>query len=201
MAAIVGRFRARAIGTALGMSRNNQLRIAIHLEIITPGPEEGTRVSYSGTFAQGKAFEIQVRNLRALGWAGTAVSELADLDENAVMDVLPTEVDIRCEADRYIDEETGEERENTKVSISSGGGFAFETPVDRNQAMQFDAMFSNSIAAMNVKPARTDGKDAASASRAPRPSPPAQARPSRYSPQPSSHPNAPGNDPEWMKAR
>jgi len=73
-----GTYPARATGDAKwGLSQNNNAQISV-LFRISKGPFEGAYAGWIGTFAEGKATEIAINALRAMGWKG--MDPTADLD-------------------------------------------------------------------------------------------------------------------------
>lgn len=74
-----GQYRARAVDCALGEASTGSEQVAVAFEIIEEGDGLGSRITWYGYFTE-KALEQTVRGLRAAGWKGTDVGELASFE-------------------------------------------------------------------------------------------------------------------------
>lgn len=118
-----GTYRGRAIAGSeqYGTTSNGNDQIVIDLELDT-----GERVSTFLVFSQ-KAAKYSMDRLRALGWTGTDLTNLAGIDTNEV------QVEVRYE------EYNGEEK--MKVEIRTGSGVVLKDKMDDNAKKAFGAKF------------------------------------------------------------
>lgn len=77
-----GTYRARAIEAQLGTTNTGKEQVAISFQLLTPG-FEGQHLPYYGFFTE-SALEVTVKALRACGWTGIDLSDLAGIETNEV---------------------------------------------------------------------------------------------------------------------
>lgn len=92
-----GQYRARAVDCGLGEASTGSEQVAVAFEIVEEGDGLGSRIiTWYGYFTE-KALEQTVRGLRAAGWKGTDISELASFETagltNEVVLVIEQESD------------------------------------------------------------------------------------------------------------
>ena len=117
-----GKYPARAIGAALGFTRNNSPQIAVELQI-TEGESAGQTITWFGYFTE-KTEERTLESLRTLGWQGD------DLDK---LDTVTGDCSI------VVEQETWEGKTSAKVQWINkvGGGLALSAPMDAGAARAF----------------------------------------------------------------
>lgn len=216
----LGRFTVRAVGSAIGVGN----KLALHVEILNEGEHEGRRVSFVGNLDHDVGFEVTIKALKAVGWEGDMISDFFDLDESKIIAIAPAEAEAQISERFYVDEK-GAEKSTLDVKIFPLGGsvFAFKETLDARQAAALGAQLKNRIRALGIpasKPVvdrRSDAQQAEAKANASAPAPrtggqyntprPQQtndqctrqeAAAGRAAPRQQPHPNAPGNDPDWM---
>lgn len=148
-----GRFRARAIEAALGESSNGNPQVAVCFEILDEA-FAGSTITWYGSFSKNKGkgkktpLERTIESLRACGWEGDDLSQLAT--------VKTSEVSITLEYDTF----DGEKR--LKVQwVNRPGGLALKTPMNETQAKAFAAKMKGEVIAASRSaggaPARNGG--------------------------------------------
>jgi hypothetical protein len=118
-----GRYKARGVEGALGMTGTGKEQIAVLLEIVE-GPHAGEQITWYGYFTE-KNVERTMESLRLLGWSTDDLSDLSGLDAN--------EVSIVIELD---DDQDGQPRARVKW-INGPGGLAMKEPMNEGAARAF----------------------------------------------------------------
>lgn len=119
-----GRYIARGCAAGLGYSSNQKPQVAVDLEI-TQGDHAGAHVTWYGFFTDA-THERTFKALRAMGWQGDDVSNLAGIDAN--------EVSITLKSEEY------EGKVSQKVAwINPLGGVVLKEPMTPEQAKAFGA--------------------------------------------------------------
>jgi hypothetical protein len=111
-----GRAKQRADGTwaQYGERENGNLELIVDVAIVFP---EGTLVRSIPHYINEKTYEFVIERLRAHGWKGDDISNLAGLGDN--------EVDVEVTVEEY------QGKTRNKYNILTGGGrFTVQTPVD-----------------------------------------------------------------------
>lgn len=167
-------YTARAIGCYFGRAGEHgdgNVQVFVPFRITFEDGDE--HITWAGTLADGKAFEIAIQALRALGWMGDDLSELDDLDEEGAARLLPNQVELACDMEEY----QGERRLKVKWVNAPGGGRMTKHALGGADLKTFAAQMRGAI------------RGAAGAQRpAQRP----QTRPAQRA-ESGRHPNAPGN--------
>lgn len=144
---LVGRYRSRAVDSALGETGTGSEQVAIAFEIIEDGPALGTQITWYGYFTE-KTFQTTMKALRAAGWKGTDFTEL-DSFENAG---LTNEVELVIEQEPTTDENGNPAGTRARVRwVNAPGSIAVKQRLDpikakslsdrlRGQALAFDQM-------------------------------------------------------------
>lgn len=103
---IKARYYAKAIGCYFGRAGadgTGNVQVFVPFEI-TEGEHIGERITWAGTFGDGKSRGFTLDGLKNLGWYGDDLSELEDLDEAGAAHLLPSIVELSCDVDTYNDE-------------------------------------------------------------------------------------------------
>lgn len=118
-----GIYKGRAIAGSeqYGETSNGHEQIVIDLDL-----ETGDRVSTFLVFSD-KSAKYSMDRLRALGWTGTDLTNLAGIDAN--------EVDVEVKYETY----QGEEK--MKVQIRTGSGVVLKDVMDANKKKAFGAKY------------------------------------------------------------
>lgn len=77
-----GTYRAQAIEAQLGFTNDGKEQVAVSFQLLTPGFEQD-RAAYYGYFTE-KGLPITIKALRACGWTGLDLSDLAGITANEV---------------------------------------------------------------------------------------------------------------------
>ena len=77
---IAGKYRARATDADLRVSKNGNEMVVVTFSI----PSEETSLTWFGTFSSTKGSNVALRALRAMGWAGDDITDLAGFTKNEV---------------------------------------------------------------------------------------------------------------------
>jgi hypothetical protein len=139
---IKARYTARARSAwlieAKDQGGNNQ--VAVTFEVVE-GDYAGEYITWTGTFAPGKATDITLKALQsAMGWAGDDISELADVAGSECEALLPNVVELACEMDTYNDET------RLKVRwVNAPGGARFGNPLAGDSLKRFAAQMRGTI--------------------------------------------------------
>jgi hypothetical protein len=171
---IKARYTAKAIQCwFIDVESSGNVQIAVQCEV-TDGEHAGERISWTGTFAPGKATEIAMKALKeSFGWPGDDLAELDKADEAACATLLPNQVELSCDMDEYNHEY------KLKVKwVNPVGGGRFGTPLAGDKLKAFAAKMRGTVRSYG-------GCQRTSTSR--QTSAPAQ-------PTQPKHPNAPGAD-------
>lgn len=120
-----GRYKARGVEAALGFTGTGKEQVAILLEI-TEGEHAGDRITWYGFFTE-KTTERTFESLRALGWSGDDLADLASTSANEVSIVVEHEED-----------NEGTPRARVRW-INGGGGIAMRDTMDAGAAKAFAA--------------------------------------------------------------
>lgn len=194
MALPIGRFTARAVGSSMGKDKGGP-KLAVYLEIQNEGEHESERVTFIGNLSNEIGFKIAIKALRAMGWEGDNVADFFDCDEGAIMPITPCAVTVECKERIYeaIDDKTGEMRPRTSIDVKvfplGGSTFEFRDKLDARSAATLGAQLKAKVEGLRVPASKPQAvTENASSASATKPQP--QAKP---------HPNAPGNDPDWMR--
>jgi len=103
---IKARYYAKAVGCYFGRAGSDgdgNVQVFIPFEIID-GEFHGERITYAGTFGEGKSTGFTLDALKNCGWYGDDLSELDELDQAAAERLLPSIVELSCDMDTYNDE-------------------------------------------------------------------------------------------------
>lgn len=139
-----GTYRARAIAGSeqYGTTSNGNDQIVVLLDL----PDIGEQVSTFLVFSE-KAAPYSIERLRALGWGGADLSDLAGLGE--------AEVEVSVAYETY----QGEEK--MKVQVLTGGGVTLKNKLDDRGKRAFAAKYADLAKATTPKgagaPAPTGG--------------------------------------------
>jgi hypothetical protein len=130
MARLEGNYRARGVAGSeqFGTTKNGADQVVIDLELLDVGQTVSTFLYFSE-----KAAPHSIKRLRALGWTGTDLSDLAGIDAQ--------EVEVR------VYWETFNEKESMKVEIVTGGTVVLSDQArhDERGKKQFAARFANLV--------------------------------------------------------
>lgn len=140
-------YLARAIGCSFGdVESSGNIQIAVQCEV-ADGEYAGERIAWLGTFAPGKATEIALRALKeSFGWKGDDISELADIDADGALQLLPDIVELVCDMEEY----QGEWRLKAKWANKPGGSrFSFKQPLSGDRLKAFAAQMRGTIHGMS----------------------------------------------------
>lgn len=137
-----GHYRARADAATLqfGRSANGNEQVALTFDI-TDRKAEGQRITWIGTFAEGKATEIAVAGLMAAGWTG----------ENLTAGDGLGAVECSLKVSHKQNEQTGKVFANVDFVNPAGGGFAFKTKLDQGGVMALESKLGGAVMAAREK--------------------------------------------------
>lgn len=179
-----GKYRARAVNSALGLSGNGSEQIGI-LWRVTEGTESDTCVQWRGYFTESTTART-IESLRYAGWTGNDLSAFIEADEIELQSLLPDEVEIVVEAKEGIDEfgkPNGKFYPEVRwVNRLGSGTVSMKNKMDSNSARAFAERMRGACCAIPVSAGAKQKKPAASsavrpaqqrppASRAPSPPP------------------------------
>jgi hypothetical protein len=172
------RYYARAIGCYFGRAGSDgtgNVQVFVPCEV-TDGEFTGERITWPGTFGEGKSTGFTIEALRNFGWQGEDLSELEDLGHEGAAQLLPDIVELSVDMETYLEEST------LKVKwVNKPGG----------ARMTRHALFGEDLKAFAAQMRGTlRGGARPAAPRTAQPQPPAR----RTQPTQSTHPNAPGAD-------
>ncbi len=85
-----GTYRAKAVSAALGNTSTGKEQLGIEFELMDVDGVAGPHITYYGYFTDA-ALEFTVKALRACGWKGTDLTDLAGLTDNEVSLVIAHE--------------------------------------------------------------------------------------------------------------
>ena len=83
-----GTYRAKAIEADLRVSKNGNEMVVVTFHV----PSESCNVTWYGTFASTKGSNVALRALKAMGWDGDDITDLAGCTRNEVDLVVEMEV-------------------------------------------------------------------------------------------------------------
>lgn len=139
-----GHYLARGVSAALGLSPNKGTeQVAVEFRILEPG-HEGQRITWFGYFTD-KTFDDTMKSLRACGWEGDSLDDLAGIDRNDVRLVLQAEFD-----------DKGQKQVKVRW-VNPAGGMALKAPMNAADAASFaQRMRAKVIAHRQANPAPPD---------------------------------------------
>lgn len=138
-----GTYRARATEAQLGETSKGAEQVAIGFQVLTPG-FESYRLAYYGTFGE-KALPITVKALRACGWQGIDLADLAGIDTN--------EVNLVVEHEEY---PVGSGSWTAKVKwVNDGNGGMLKNVLDPQAAKSFAQRMRGAIAGIDAGQPKT----------------------------------------------
>lgn len=134
MAKLEGTFKAYGVegSEQYGVTRGGTDQVVVDLKL-----ETGDVVSTFLYFSDAAA-PHSIKRLRALGWRGTDLSNLAGIGSE--------EVDVRVYWEEY------EGKENMKVEIVTGGTVVLKDPLDAKGKSQFAKRYANLAASVKAEP-------------------------------------------------
>ena len=137
-----GHYRARADAATLqfGRSQNGNEQVALTFDIIDK-KAEGQRITWIGTFVEGKATEIAVAGLMAAGWTG----------ENLTAGEGLGSVECSLKVSHKQNEQTGKVFANVDFVNPAGGGFAFKTKLDQGGIVNLESRLGGAVMAAREK--------------------------------------------------
>lgn len=103
---IKARYFAKAVGCYFGRAGTDgtgNVQVFVPFEI-TDGEYAGERITWAGTFGEGKSTGFTLDALRNLGWRGDDLCELEELDAESAGRLLPDVVELSCDMDSWNDE-------------------------------------------------------------------------------------------------
>lgn len=95
-----GTYRGKVIDGGLGEATTGNEQVALLCELGGDGPEKGVRLTYYGSFTE-KAVDHTIKALRAAGWSGTNLVEVADWKKSVP---VPPDVDFVIEQEPEVDQ-------------------------------------------------------------------------------------------------
>ena len=153
-----GTHQARANSWALGKASTGTVQVAVEF-----GLSDGRSITWFGPLTE-KALEHTVKGLRACGWEGADISELAvptcGLDKN--------EVELVVEVEEY----NGETRAKVRWVNAVGGGLRMAATLEGGELAAFAAKLKGRILGLDPSSA---ARRAAGPARPPEPPPPGDA--------------------------
>lgn len=168
---VKARYTARALGCYFGRAGADgagNAQVFVPFEILDQD-FAGERITWAGTFGEGKSTGFTLDALKHLGWLGDDLSELDDLDHEGAARLLPNNVEISCDVEEY----QGEVQLKVKWVNPLGGMRMTKAPLTGQDLKAFAAQMRGTI--RGTRPSTQSSQRAASA---------------RSN---ASHPNAPGN--------
>jgi hypothetical protein len=121
-----GRYRARGVEAALGMTGTGKEQVAILLRVVEEGGENhGAELTWYGYFTE-KTAERTLESLRHLGWTGDDLTDLSGIDANEVSIVVEHE-----------EGQDGKLRARVQWINAPGGGLAMKDRLDGAAAKAF----------------------------------------------------------------
>lgn len=134
----IGKYKARGVEAALGMTKSGNEQIAVLVEI-THGDYAGDQLTWYGHFTD-KTTERTFESLRALGWEGDDLMDLRGIGSNEVTIVIEHE-----------EGNDGRVRARVKWINSGGGGLAMKERLDEGSARAFAARMKGAAIASRSK--------------------------------------------------
>jgi hypothetical protein len=132
-----GKYKAKARSAQLGEASTGAEQIGIEFEIID-GEQKGSRYSYYGTFGEA-AVEITLKAMRAAGWQGDDVTDLASLNRPDTPDCQ-----IVIAHEEY---PKGSGKMHTKIKwVNPFGGLAMKNPLDQTKKQALSARIRATVA-------------------------------------------------------
>lgn len=149
-----GTYRAKAKEAALGRTSKGTEQVAVRFELLD---HTGESITWFGFFTD-KTLENTVKSLRACGWTGDDLSDLAGITANEVNLVVEHETDDR-----------GQTRAKVRW-VNGTSGLAMKDQLDTAEAKTFAARMKGAIVAMGkggARPAAPRPRATGSSSRPP----------------------------------
>ena len=170
-----GKHRAKASDWGIGKAGTGTVQLGVEFDLLDL---PGQSIGWYG-YMTDKALKDTVKALRAMGWQGSDLSELADrggaLDANEVTLVVEHEQETDEQGTGKIDEQ-GQPLMRARVRwVNSAGGVAMKNPLMGDDLKAFAATMRGKILALDPNSA---AKRAGSGAKpAPRPAPQSQSQP------------------------
>ena len=104
---IKARYYARAIGCYFGragVDGDGNAQVFVQFEVVEHPEFNDERITWAGTFGEGKSTGFTLAGLNNLGWQGDDLSELDNLDADGAARLLPDIVELSCDVDTYNEE-------------------------------------------------------------------------------------------------
>jgi hypothetical protein len=129
-----GKYRARAVGAALGKTGTGKEQIAVEFDLLD---HQGDSITWYGLFHNEEAFEITMKGLRTAGFQGDDISDFGWIQ--ACPEVVLVVVN---------EEYQGQTKAKVRF-INSAGGVAMKEALDEGSAAAFAKSMKGRIAAFN----------------------------------------------------
>lgn len=98
---LIGKYAGKVIESALSETQKGDPQVALYCELGGEGPEKGIKLTYYGYFTE-KTEEHTLNALRAAGWTGNDMTELADWKKAVPQ---PLDVELVIEQEDVVDEQ------------------------------------------------------------------------------------------------
>lgn len=150
---IKANYTARACGAAsFAASKNGNQQIAIPVEV-TQGEYAGSTITWISTFHDTAdkngvtGTDRIIQSLQYMGWQGDDITELMEISDEQVRQLLPDEVQIVCEPDTY----EGKTILKVKwVNQAGAGRFSFKEAATKNDMRSFAAQLKSTVRGMRA---------------------------------------------------
>lgn len=133
-----GMYRARATSGVLGETSTGKEQMVVDFELLDAG-FEGQHLTWFGFFTE-KTLESTIKGLRACGWTGDDLMDLAGIDTN--------EVSLVVENETY----EGKTRARVRWVNPINTGLSVKAPLPEDKAKAFAAKMRGQIRAMEKAP-------------------------------------------------
>lgn len=177
------KYIARAVGApTFAPAQSGNMQICVPFEV-TQGDYAGETQSWIATFTDNTSERI-IESLTHMGWQGDDLADFDGVTDEQAMQMLPNEVELSCDVEQarvHNGKEYPARLRINWVNRIGGGRFVFgeETRLQGSSLKSFAAQMKSTIKSVRAQGGRArqpaNGSSAASG---------------------SSHPNAPGNEPD-----